>query len=65
LLEVVAPGDRPASAAALAAMLLADADRQWTDDEAAAWWDQNLPVTSALRTFNQTPINTPAIMRKR
>jgi serine/threonine protein kinase len=60
-----APGDRPASAAALAAMLLACPVQRWTDDQAETWWTRHLPATSALRAFNQTPMNTPAIVRKR
>jgi hypothetical protein len=58
-----APGDRP-SAAALAALLSACAVDRWTDADAEAWWSQHLPSTSSLRTFAQTPINTPAVVRK-
>jgi serine/threonine-protein kinase len=59
-----APGDRPASAVALAAMLAACPVEQWSDDEAEAWWNHHLSPTSPLRGFSQTPINTPAIVRK-
>jgi tRNA A-37 threonylcarbamoyl transferase component Bud32 len=59
-----APGDRPASATALAAMLSAAAADRWADADAETWWSLHLPSTSALRTFNQAPIHTPAIVRK-
>jgi hypothetical protein len=59
-----APGNRPVSAAALAAMLSASMEERWTDGDAETWWDLHLPQTSSLRTFNQTPANTPAILRK-
>ena len=59
-----APGDRPASAAALAAMLSACAVDRWTDADAEAWWSLHLPSTSSLRTFAQTPMNMPAVVRK-
>ena len=59
-----APGDRPASVTALAAMLAACPVEPWTGTDAEAWWNQHLPSTSSLRPFNQTPINTPAIVRK-
>ena len=46
-----APGERPATATVLHAMLTAlDADR-WADAEAEAWWHEHLPAHSSLRPF--------------
>ena len=59
-----APGNRPVSAAALAAMLSVCTDGQWGDADAEAWWERHLPAASSLRTFTQTPANTPALVRK-
>jgi eukaryotic-like serine/threonine-protein kinase len=59
-----APGDRPASAAALAAMLSACPVSLWTDDDSAVWWSRHLPPTSPLRSFATSPIGTPSVVRK-
>jgi serine/threonine-protein kinase len=59
-----APGDRPANVAALSAMLDVCPVERWTERDAEAWWDEHLPSSSSLRTVSQTPLNTPAIVRK-
>ncbi len=58
-----APGDRPASAAELAAMLTACSATRWTDADAEAWWGRHLPATSPLRSFATRPIDTPTVVR--
>jgi serine/threonine-protein kinase len=58
------PGDRPASAAAVAAMLAACPIHHWTDEEAEAWWHRHLPATSPLRNMARDPGVTAAIVRK-
>ena len=56
--------DRPASAAAVAAMLAA-CDATWSTDEAEDWWSRHLPPTSTLRVGAQTPSpQTPAVVQK-
>jgi serine/threonine-protein kinase len=42
------PKDRPQSAAALAGALAAVDSQRWGEDEAAQWWDANLPATAVL-----------------
>ncbi len=58
------PADRPASAGELGQMLAAVGGPAWTSEQADAWWERNLPLTSELRSFAQTPIATPAVVRK-
>jgi hypothetical protein len=58
------PADRPASAGELGQQLAACGVPVWTDQDAEAWWDRNLPSTSALRSFAQTAIATPPVVRK-
>ncbi|MGE5833955.1 MAG: serine/threonine-protein kinase [Acidobacteriota bacterium] len=48
------PHDRPASAREISASLEAMDLPPWTEDDAAAWWDRNLPATSTLRTLPAT-----------
>ena len=48
------PGDRPGSVRELAQLLCACELGDWTDEEAAAWWDRHLPETSSLRTVKDT-----------
>jgi serine/threonine-protein kinase len=48
------PSDRPSSAREIAAMLAALDLPPWTEDDAAAWWERNLPATSSLRTLPAT-----------
>ena len=58
------PGDRPASAAELAAALAACRVAHWTAAEAELWWQRHLPPTSSLRSFAQPVSGTPAFVGK-
>jgi serine/threonine-protein kinase len=46
-----APGDRPATAAVLGAMLATCEVEPWTDADTEAWWNEHLPADSPLRPF--------------
>jgi eukaryotic-like serine/threonine-protein kinase len=59
-----APADRPPSAAAVAAMIVASPVERWTEKDAEKWWDLHLPPSSPLRTSAQNPVGSPAIIRK-
>jgi serine/threonine-protein kinase len=48
------PHDRPGSAREISATLEAMDLPPWTEEDAAAWWDRNLPATSTLRTLPAT-----------
>jgi serine/threonine-protein kinase len=48
------PSDRPSSAREIAAMLEVLDLPPWTEDDAAEWWERNLPATSSLRTLPAT-----------
>lgn len=54
------PQDRPASARELSRMLDACAIPAWTQEDAAAWWDTYLPVSSAYRVARQARAAHPA-----
>ena len=53
-----------AAAGVFAAMLSACTEERWSDADVETWWERHLPPASSLRTFNQTPANTPAMLRK-
>ena len=48
------PSDRPSSAREIGALLEALDLPPWTEEDAASWWDRNLPATSTLRTLPAT-----------
>jgi len=48
------PSDRPSSAREIAAMLDALDLPPWTEEDAALWWERNLPATSTLRMLPAT-----------
>jgi serine/threonine-protein kinase len=48
------PSDRPSSARELALLLDACDLPPWSEEDAAEWWERNLPVTSTLRMLPAT-----------
>ena len=52
------PADRPTNVRELADGLDACDLPEWTDEDAAAWWDRHLPATSSLRTVRSTSAYT-------
>jgi serine/threonine-protein kinase len=46
--------DRPSSARQIALLLDALDLPPWTEEDAAGWWERNLPVTSTLRMLPAT-----------
>jgi serine/threonine-protein kinase len=58
------PAARPASARELERMLAACDVPPWTEEDAASWWEHNLPPASPLRSSSQTSQHEPAAVRK-
>jgi serine/threonine-protein kinase len=54
------PAARPATARDLEQMLVGCDVPPWTDDDAAAWWETQLPPTSSLRAPSQQTSSRPA-----
>jgi serine/threonine-protein kinase len=52
------PADRPATVRELADRLRACRVPEWTEEDAAAWWERHLPATSSLRTVKNTSAYT-------
>jgi serine/threonine-protein kinase len=57
------PADRPASAREIAQVLESLDLPPWTEDDAALWWERNLPVSSTLRTLPATITNPKTLER--
>src|SRR6185295_4766712 len=58
------PDERPGSATELSRMLGRCNVPPWTDDDAIAWWERNLPATSSLRSFAQPGSGSAPLLRK-
>ncbi len=58
------PDARPGSAGELERMLAACDVPAWTEEDAAAWWEQHLPRTSSLRSSNQTVSHDRTAVKK-
>jgi serine/threonine protein kinase len=58
------PSDRPSSAAELEEMLGTCGAADWTERDAATWWELHLPRSSSLRSFAQASPRTPPVVQK-
>jgi serine/threonine protein kinase len=58
------PADRPADAREVAEVLAAHSGEDWSETDAAEWWDRNLPSTSSLRSFAREVTHTPPVIQK-
>jgi serine/threonine-protein kinase len=58
------PSARPRSAREVERMLAMSDVPQWSEDDAAAWWEQHLPPTSPLRVSSQEPPGPPPLAQK-
>jgi eukaryotic-like serine/threonine-protein kinase len=56
--------DRPADAREIAEVLAAYGGETWSENDAAEWWDRNLPPTSSLRSFAREVTHTPPVIQK-
>ncbi len=54
----------PSSASDLDERLMNCGAPEWTERDAANWWQHHLPQTSSLRSFAQTPMRTPPVVQK-